>query len=169
MLSACEGAPPPDAVAVGTNVSGVAGGSADALDRAAIRAGVLADVRASSPVGLYQNRHEAGRDALCLVRDGEGRLRFGMEAVFGENTRCSGRGTARQVADKLIFNFSRSSCLVVARYEGDKVSLPGALDVTCRDLCSNRGSFEGVSFPRTADDEASALAASNHEDAPLCE
>lgn len=142
------------------------------LEQAAIRAGVVADVHQLSPVGLYRLRHEAGRDSLCIVPSKKGadgdRLRFGLEASFGENVECHGQGMVRASGDKLILNFDRSSCLVIARYEGDRIALPGALDKECRKLCSERGSLEGTAFPRVSREASVAAAAVGRDGASLC-
>lgn len=142
------------------------------LEQAAIKAGVVADVHRLSPVGLYRLRHEAGRDSLCIVPgrtdDEEGKLRFGLEASFGENVECHGQGTLRPSGDKLILNFDRSSCLIIAHYEGDRIALPGALDRTCRKLCSERGTLEGTSFPRVSREASVAAAAQARGGRPLC-
>jgi len=141
---------------------------ASSLEQAAIDTGVIADASKLTPVGLYRNSHEAGRDRLCILPGEKGHFRFGMQAVVGEETVCTGRGTARLVGDRLILNFARSACLIVASYEGDRVVLPGALDVTCSDLCTGRGTLEGVAFPRITQDETSARAERTNEGEPLC-
>lgn len=141
---------------------------ASALEQAAIRAGVIADAGRISPIGLYRRRHEAGLDSLCILPGAGKDMRFGLDATFGEHIRCSGHGTARQSGDKLILNFARSACLVVARYDGDRVALPGSLDVDCESLCSERGSLEGVAFPRVSREAVVAGAARDSENAPLC-
>lgn len=139
------------------------------LDRAALRSGALLDAGALSPVGLYRHSHEVGQDVMCVVPARKaGHFRFGMEAAFGKDVSCSGRGTARQVDDKLILNFARSSCIIVASYQGDRIVLPGALDVSCDDMCSDRGSFAGVSYPRLAATGGSALRARDLDGKALC-
>jgi len=148
------------------------------LERAAITAGLVGDVQGLSPVGLYRQRHEAGRDSLCILpsgseedqakADADAPLRFGLEASFGENIDCRGRGTLRTAGDKLILNFDRSACLIVAHYEGDRVVLPGTLDAKCRKLCSERGSLEGVSFPRVSREASIAAAAEGSGGGKLC-
>jgi hypothetical protein len=161
-IAACQPAPesPPQANVSAADIS--------PLERAGIAAGVVADARGTSVIGLYQHMHEAGRDALCIVPGEKGRFVFGAQAVFGEETICRGHGTARMAGDKLILNFARSACLVVAGYDGDRVSLPGALDMTCADLCTNRGTFEGVSFPRVSSEISAARAVRDREGDPLC-
>lgn len=152
--------------------SGGAARSGDAtsasLEAAAIHSGVVTSAVSVSPVGLYSHSHEGGRDSLCILPGEGGHFRFGMEAQFGKDTGCLGYGTARIAGDKFILNFARSACLVVASYEGDRISLPGALDVSCSDLCTERGALEGVSFPRLSKDAGSAEAARDHHGNPLC-
>ena len=139
------------------------------LERAAIESGVIADAARTSPVGLYQRSHEAGRDSLCIMPGSKGSFRFGMEALFGEEPSCRGEGTARRTGDKLILSFKGGArCIVVAQYDGDQVSLPGVVDMACARLCEGRGSLEGVSFPRVASDAAAALRVKARSGDPLC-
>lgn len=162
LLSACE-APP---VAPEEQATVVQSG----LERAAIESGVIADPVSISPVGLFQRRHEAGIDKLC-VRPGTGRqFRFGVEAVFGAGEHCRGTGLARRAGDKLILRFlGAPQCIVVAQYDGDRVAMPGVVDLNCARLCGGRGSLEGVSLPRLSSDAASALAARDRTDGALCD
>lgn len=163
-LTACQqGAP-------SSTVAGAAASSAGGLERAAIDSGVITDSARISPVGLYQRRHEAGRDILCVIPSRAGEFRFGMEAVFGEEQSCHGNGLARRAGDKLILSFSgRDHCIVVGQYEGDQLSLPGVVDIKCDNLCGGRGSIAGVSFPRFASDAASALQAADRDGRALCD
>lgn len=141
-----------------------------ALEQAARDSGLVADVARVSPVGLYQQRHEAGRNSLCIRAGADDRYRFGVEAIFGAEESCRGTGTARRAGDKLILRFSgRSQCTIVAQYEGDRVAMPGVLDVACAKLCNANGSFEGVSFPRIAADERAAMAVRDRNGNALCE
>jgi len=168
LIASCgDPAPSSPGPADGAAVNGMTPAAA-ALERAAMDAGVVTDISKISPVGLYRHRHEAGRDSLCILPGEEGRLRFGLEAVFGENIECHGQGTARRSGDKLILNFARSACLIVARYEGDRISLPGALDVECSRLCSERGTLEGVFFPRVSANASVAGDARSAKGQPLC-
>lgn len=146
------------------------GASISGLERAAIESGAIADASKISPVGLFQRSHEAGRDALCVIPGKDGQYRFGLEAVFGEEPNCRGHGSARRAGDKLILSFKGGDrCIIVAQYDGDQVALPGVVDMACADLCEGRGSLEGVTFPRIANDAASALRARDRGNDPLCE
>lgn len=162
MLAACQRMPAGEMAAQGSV-------PASGLERAAIESGVITDASKVMPVGLYQRTHEAGRDLLCVVPDRDGGYRFGLEAVFGEEPNCAGRGVARRAGDKLVLSFKGGErCIIVAQYDGDQVALPGVVDMACADLCQGRGSLEGVSFPRIAGDAATALRARDRAGDPLC-
>ncbi|MEC3949685.1 hypothetical protein [Sphingobium sp. HWE2-09] len=165
LLAACQRAP-----AVADAASGSDSAPASGLERAAIESGAITDSGKTSPVGLFQRSHEAGRDLLCVMPAKDASFRFGLQANFGEDQSCRGQGTARRAGDKLILSFKGGDrCIVVAQYDGDQVSLPGVVDMACADLCQGRGTLEGVSFPRIANDAASALRARDSDDKALCE
>lgn len=163
-VAACGQADAPSPQAPDSITSGIG------LERAALESGVVADVGQVSPVGLYRRRHEAGSDLLCVTPAGEGRLRFGTEATFGVGERCAGHGTARRTGNKLILSFARAGgCIVVAQYDGDRIAMPGVIDMKCDRLCEGRGSLEGVSFPRVAAEASVARSATDAQGDPLCE
>lgn len=176
LLTACSGADSPDtppSTAHRATASIRSGADTPALEQAALASGIIADAQATSPVGLYQHRHEAGSDVLCIAPGSAGnqgdRFRFALQVEFGEDTQCQGSGTGKRIGDnRLLLNFARSSCLIIASYEGDRIALPGALDLNCRSLCTNRGALDGVSFPRTGHDARSATSARDKDGAPMC-
>jgi hypothetical protein len=170
MLVALAGCGSPPRQDSGSTASTDAAVSDSPLEQAALESGVVADARHMSPIGLYRNRHEAGRDSLCIISDPEHaeKMRFGMQAMFGDKEHCAGQGSVRAVGDKLIFHFARSTCLIVAEYQGDRISLPGALDVKCAYQCSDRATLEGVSFPRVPEGVGSPYAERDREGALLC-
>ena len=154
LLGACSG-------------DGESGGSeaADRLNVAALEAGALPDQSQIDPAGRYGRRYEGGADSLCLVPDKEERrdhYRFGVETLIGGDEYCRGTGTAKLAGDKLILRFDgrrgldSAACLIVARYEGDRIAMPGALDISCALQCSRGGSLAAVSFPRIDGDVAAA-------------
>lgn len=152
---------------VANNAEMVVSSAASALERVAGDAGVVMDTELS-PVGLYRSRHESGQDSLCIVSGKNNDMRFALEAAFGEHSECHGTGALRRSGDRLIMNFDRSACLIVADYEGDRVALPGALDVECDRLCSERGTLEGVAFPRVSRDVGVARDARDKNGNSLC-
>lgn len=163
MVAGCQQAPAP-ANPVAENQAPMS-----RLEQAAIESGAIADVSRISPVGLYQRSHEAGRDALCVARDKAGHFLFGMEAMFGEGLGCRGHGLARRAGDKLILSFrGGDKCIVVAQYDGDRVALPGVVDMACADLCDGNATLEGVSFPRVANDPAHGRSLTDHDGEAIC-
>jgi len=165
LLAGCGGAPdgeadPPDSP------------TARELDALALETGALPDRAQIDPAGRYARRYEGGSDRLCLVADDavSGGYRFGAETRIGQDEYCRGRGTAKRSADKLLLRFDGAgrNCLIVARYEGDKIVLPGSLDINCALLCSSRGSFAGVTFPRVDRDGAAAARMADKDGKALC-
>lgn len=143
-----------------------AGGAA--LEASARRIGLVADAAVISPVGLYRRRHEAGLDSLCLSPGASGAMRFGLDVSFGEHIHCRGAGEAKASGDRLVLSFAGASCIVVADYQGDRIAFPGALDTACKALCTERGSLEGVAFPRVSRDASIATSARARDGALLC-
>jgi hypothetical protein len=163
-LSACSGEPGTEQAASSP--------AAEELDALALETGALPDREQTDPAGRYARRYEGGSDSLCLIPDGgaRGRYRFGAETRIGSDEYCRGAGRAKMSADKLLLRFEGEGqeCLIVARYEGDKIVLPGGLDLKCAELCSSRGSFAGVSFPRIDRDVAAARQMRDRDKVLLC-
>lgn len=146
--------------------------ASEQLDELALETGALPDHSQIDPAGRYGRAYEGGSDSLCLVPDGSarGRYTFGAETRIGREEYCRGSGHARLSADKLLLRFDGAGkeCLIVARYEGDAVVMPGGLDLKCAELCSSRGSFAGVSYPRIDRDAGAARNMVDARKAPLC-
>lgn len=146
--------------------------ASEELDALALETGALPDRAQIDPAGRYGRRYEGGSDSLCLIPDGSarGRYRFGAETRIGADEYCRGTGRAKMSADKLLLRFEgqASECLIVARYEGDEIVMPGGLDLACAALCSSRGSFAGVRFPRMDRDVSAARQMRDKDKAILC-
>lgn len=140
--------------------------TADQLDALALESGALPDQSAENPVGRYGRRYEGGVDRLCVTppSDGSTRYRFGAEMLIGGDEYCRGIGEARFDDGKLLLRFEGigEGCTIEARYEGDRLVMPGTLGMACNLLCSSRGSFAGMSFPRI---DRNAAAAAQMRDA----
>ena len=134
--------------------------TADSLDALAMESGALPDQSAENPVGRYGRRYEGGADRLCIIPDGEEseRYRFGAEMRIGGDEYCRGAGEARidGAIVSLRFEGIGEGCTIEARYEGDRLVMPGQLGMACNLLCSSRGSFAGMAFPRIDRDGAAA-------------
>lgn len=167
-LPACDGVPDSRPKERASGEISVAAAELDALAR---ESGALPERERSDPAGRYGRRHESGSDSLCLVPDEERveRYRFGIESRMGEE-QCQGMGSASLSRDKLLLRFEGhgDGCLIVARYEGDGIVMPGAQDVRCAALCSSRGSLAGVRFPRLDRDAAAAKSMRDSAERSLC-
>lgn len=139
------------------------------LERAAIESGAIADMTGFDPKGLYQRRHEGGIDTICLVSDGPKEYNFGAAAYSGGNSLCAGRGRAKLAGNLLIMRFSKPSrCIIIAQYEGDRLAMPGVVDLECDKLCAERASFAGVAVPRVSTSETAAQSVRSIDGKPLC-
>lgn len=119
------------------------------LEAAARDAGVVADAGATPPVGSFERIHAAGRDSLCVTgRDGE--YRFAMVASFGTTLTCEGEGELAHDGERLRLAFDEGGCSIDAGYDGDRVSLAGAVPDECSSLCGPRASFSGVAVDRVS-------------------
>lgn len=146
------------------------GAVADGLDQLALESGVLADAARRDPAGSYGRSYDGGRDRFCIAPHEEesGQYRFGAEVRIGEDEYCKGTGSARRAGERLILSFAGGTCVIVARYEGDRVVMPGAVDMACARLCSSRGSFAGVTFPLISGGEGAARDVTSMDGQPLC-
>jgi hypothetical protein len=168
LLSACSGPSAPDRQAKGepqTNSSD----TANALEALATESGVIGEDETSEPYGSYGRVYDGGQDRLCVLPEGAGAsYKFGVEVRIGDEEYCRGKGSARRAGNLLIFRFAGGRCTITARYEGDRIVMPGAVDRGCASLCSTRGSFAGVIFPRIATDVGAARGVADNDGAPLC-
>lgn len=143
--------------------------AASALESAALDSGAIQNAAAIDPTGLFRTTHEAGADTLCVMPRSDARKHaFGLEVNFGESQYCRGRGLARQAGDSLILHFERYGCILVAQYEGDRIVLPGAVDMRCDNLCTNRASLAGVVMARQSAEGRRAGNATDRDGNKLC-
>ncbi len=145
--------------------------SGAALEKAARAQGLVTDAAATAPTGSFHLAHEAGTDRLCFVPRAEpgARFAFGIETRAGMREYCRGRGVASHVGGQLVLDFEGARrCLVVARYDGDRIALPGTVDLACQSLCRGRASLAGTSVGRVSGDQAGAVAERDSKGAPLC-
>lgn len=125
------------------------------LEVAARDANLVADAATTPPIGLFERRHAAGSDSLCLIPDGDA-YRFAITASFGTTLSCEGGGAARHDGNRLSFDFDGAECAFVADYDGNAVRLPGTVPAGCSALCGPRASLSGVAVDRVGWDEADA-------------
>lgn len=120
------------------------------LEVAARERGVVRP-EADSPVGVFERRHDLGRDAMCVVPDGAGKWRFAVTASFGTTLSCLATGTMVREGDKWRMRFAGvEGCEALVHEEEDELRLPGRLPPQCARLCPNRASLSGLRLPRAS-------------------
>lgn len=167
-LSACGKAPPTE-TAPDNAANTFSTDAANALEALASESGVITENRSDDPAGSYGRAYDGGEDRLCLRPDPHSDLyRAGVEIRIGEEEYCRGSGTAQRAGGRVILTLAGGRCSIVAQDEGDRIVLPGAVDLACASLCSARGSLAGVTFPRiSAGPDAAARVLAN-DGKPLC-
>ncbi|KTE17752.1 hypothetical protein [Sphingopyxis sp. H115] len=126
------------------------------LEMAARERGVVRP-EAATPVGVFERRHDLGRDAMCVVPDGAGQWRFAVTAAFGPGLSCTAQGTIVREGGGWRMRFAGAEgCEVVVQEQEDELRLPGKLPERCNRLCPSRASLAGLRLPRASWSEADA-------------
>lgn len=120
------------------------------LEVAARQRGVVRP-EAESPVGVFERKHDLGRDAMCVVSDGAGKWRFAVTAAFGATVSCTASGTMVREGDGWRMRFAGvDGCEALVHEEEDELRLPGSLPPQCARLCPNHSSLSGLRLPRAS-------------------
>lgn len=147
LLAAC-GRPAPDAD------EGVDSGNP--LEVAARERGIVRP-EAADLTGVFERRHDLGRDAMCAVPEGEGRWRFAITAAFGPGLSCEASGHIVRDGESWRLDFAGAEgCSALVREEEDELRLPGQLPAQCDRLCPVRASLSGLRLPRASWNEGDA-------------
>ena len=106
---------------------------------------------AASPVGVFERKHDLGRDAMCVVPDGAGKWRFAVTAAFGPSVSCTASGTMAREGNGWRMRFAGvDGCAAFVHEEDDELRLPGSLPPQCARLCPDRASLSGLRLPRAS-------------------
>lgn len=113
---------------------------------------------ATGLVGLYEGGQGQRRNHMCLI-ERDGATRFGLVTWAGEgNTSCTGRGRATREGDRLALALQGDdSCIVEARIEGSRITLPASLPPGCAYYCGPEARMAGSTFDKTGDDAGRAV------------
>ena len=108
-------------------------------------------VETASPAGVFERRHDLGRDAMCVVPDGAGQWRFALTASFGASVSCVANGTMVREGDDWRMRFAGvEGCEALVHEEEDELRLPGSLPPQCARLCPDRALLSGLRLPRAS-------------------
>lgn len=120
------------------------------LEVAARQRGVVRP-EAETPVGVFERKHDLGRDAMCAVPDGAGKWRFAVTAAFGPGLSCTANGTMIREGEGWRMRFAGvDGCEAFVHEEEDELRLPGSLPPQCDRLCPARASLSGLRLPRAS-------------------
>ena len=134
------------------------------LEAAAIEAGVISDPASTDPTGLYAR----DRDKICVVPSATA-FRVGVYVDYGNDYFCSGSGEATRSGETLHVDLtSAPGCSFDAKFDGDRISVPGALPDACQKACSRRASLAGLNVERLSDSPSEAAALRDGRGRMLC-
>lgn len=139
------------------------------LEKAAIEAGVIPDIRNVSLSGAFERQSDLGMDRFCAVGNDENGYQIGMIAVFGPDSKCEGLGEAqRNGEDVRITLNSKKKCQFNASFDGVELRISGNLPEPCKSYCSPRAGFNGVSFYLMGEGDAVARSTRGRDIENLC-
>lgn len=134
------------------------------LETAAIAAGVIPDPVGVDLTGLYAR----DTDRVCIVPARQG-FAIGIFVDYGDQQLCSAAGTATKLGETLTVTLAGApGCAFDARFEGDRVVLPGALPAACAKLCSGRASMTALDVRQLSDSVSEAQTMRDSKGKLLC-
>lgn len=138
-LSACENKAP--VVNSGTTDAG------HALDRQAIKAGILPDPENSELAGRFETRGDFGTDKFCAVKNGTGEFKIGVFTVSGAASKCEGQGIATINGDKVRISLQgKGECEFDAQYDGVELRFPASIASGCATYCTARANLSSTHY-----------------------
>ena len=119
--------------------------------------------------GLYEGGDGTRRNQMCLV-ERDGATRFGLIVWAREgNASCTGKGRATRDGGRLSLAMQGDeSCVIEARAEGSRVTLPSTLPPGCAYYCGPGVEMGGSTFDRVGESDEDALRAVDLVGDPLC-
>ena len=134
------------------------------LEKAAIERGLVRNPADTEIAGLYAR----DTDRICIVPTSIG-YKIGAFVDYGDGITCSGTGTASRVGETLHIELGEGgACGFDAKFDGDKISLPGALPDGCDKFCTRRASYAGLEVSRLSESPAEAAAMRDANGKRLC-
>jgi hypothetical protein len=136
------------------------------LETAAIERGLVRNPSDTEIAGLYAR----DTDRICVVPDKQLGYRIGAFVDYGDRITCSSTGTVSRVGETLHVELGGEGdkCSFDARFDGEKISFPGALPDGCNKFCARRASFAGLEVTRLSESPAEAEAMRDANGKRLC-
>jgi hypothetical protein len=118
-------------------------------------------VQTAQLTGLYEGGTTPQRNQMCIIDRAGGDAQFGLVVWGPEQRSCSGIGQARREGNVLRLAMTGDeTCVIEARIEGTRVTLPAELPQGCAYYCGEGARMTAASFDKiggTAEDAARAV------------
>ena len=161
-LSACENKAP--VVNSGTTDAG------HALDRQAIKAGILPDPENSELAGRFETRGDFGTDKFCAVNESAEEFKIGVFAVSGAAGKCEAQGTATINGDKVRISLQgKGKCEFEAQYDGVELRFPASVEGSCATYCTAPANLSGTHYFMVQNGDDAARRTLGRDIEKLCE
>ena len=96
-------------------------------------------------------------------------FRIGVYVDYGNDFFCSGSGEATRTGETLRVTLTNApGCAFDAKFDGDRIAVPGALPDACQKACSHRASLAGLNVERLSDSPSEAAALRDGRGRMLC-
>lgn len=137
-------------------------GAGQALESAAIDAGIVADPARLDPAGVYVS----DTDQVCVVPTAGGGYAIGASVDYGEGQGCVARGTATGI-ETLAVDLG-DDCRVTVRFDGTRLTFPANVPAACARACTGRASLAALNAERLSTAPSEAAALRDPTGKPLC-
>jgi hypothetical protein len=126
-------------------------------------------VQTSQLTGLYEGGEGPQRNQMCIVDRATGDARFGLVVWGPEQRSCSGSGQATRAGNVLRLAMTGDEqCVIEARIEGTRVTMPQNLPAGCAYYCGAGARMTGSAFDKTGGTAEDAMRAVDLVGDPLC-
>ena len=144
-------------------------GTGDAPGNGASAEAPAKAVQTSELTGLYESGDGPQRNQMCIVDRATGDSRFGLVVWGPEQRSCSGSGQATREGNVLRLAMTGDEqCVIEARIDGTRVTLPQTLPAGCSYYCGAGAQMTGAAFNKTGGTAQDALRAVDLVGDPLC-
>lgn len=126
-------------------------------------------VQTSQLTGLYEGGEGPQRNQMCILDGAGGNARFGLVVWGPEERSCSGSGQATRQGNVLRLAMTGDEqCVIDARIDGTRVTMPQNLPAGCAYYCGAGARMTGAAFDKTGGTAEDAGRAVDLVGDPLC-
>jgi hypothetical protein len=127
-------------------------------------------VQTASLTGLYEGGAAQRRNQMCIVERDGAAASFGFVTWAERDQNCSGDGEAVRQGNVLRLTMTGDEqCVIEARIDGTRVTLPGQLPEGCGYYCGRGATLAGASFDKVGGTLEDARRAVDLVGDPLCQ